>query len=215
MRLIKIALTQNGPAKLYSENEFEKLLGVRYLPHLTCADWTVEQWLRKRCMRADKKDKIHACSRWLGKLHGKALEDAFVPDITIRWIHEKIGYGVFTNKSLAKWEWIGEYAGILRQRPLLFPRLNDYCFMYPREWLPIRMFTIDSEKEGNFTRFINHSDFPNLESISVLHKGLFHIIFRPIREIPAGTELTYDYGELYWRTRKKLSEQAKETLGLA
>lgn len=203
MRHIKIALTSDGPAKEMSETRFEEVFGVRYFPHLEYADWTVERIIRKLCGKAEKAGKIGELALWLGKLHGKAIDEAKVPDITIRWIGENIGYGLFTNKPLSQWEFIGEYTGILRRRRLIFPDINDYCFMYPKEWISLKAFTIDSVATGNFTRFINHSDTPNLESVSVYHGGIFHIIFRAIKEIPAGTQLTYDYGDIYWRSRKK------------
>lgn len=203
MRLIKLALSPAAPAKEVSEERFNDLLGVRYFPQLECADWTVEQWIRHRCTQAEKKGKIGKLAQWLGKLHAKAIDQGSVPDVTIRWIHEKIGYGLFADRAFAKWEFIGEYTGILRRRALFFPDINDYCFMYPREWISMRAYTIDSEKQGNYTRYINHSDTPNMESVSVYHGGMFHIIFRTIQEIPAGTELTYDYGDIYWRGRRK------------
>lgn len=203
MRLIKIALTSSASAKAIPEDRFEEIFSVRYFPQLECSDWTVERWIRKRCEKAHKKGKIGDLALWLGKLHGKAIDEANIPDITIRWIGEAIGYGLYTNQPLSKWEYIGEYTGIIRRRRLIFPDVNDYCFMYPREWIATKAFTIDSEKQGNYTRFINHSDNPNLESVSVYHGGIFHIIFRAIREISAGTELTYDYGDVYWKGRKK------------
>ena len=93
----------------------------------------------------------------------------------------------------------------MRRRGLLRRDVNDYCFQYPREWTATKAFTIDSEDQGNYTRFINHSDTPNVESRSFFHDGVFHIAFRTIEEIEAGSELTYDYGEIYWNNRKKIS----------
>lgn len=202
--MIRIALSQSAPAKEVSITRFEELFGIRYLPFLECENWEVERHLKKKCARAHKKHKIGHLALWLGKLHSKQLSEGKTASLTIRWIHEKIGYGAFTEKMLPKWSFIGEYTGILRARSLLFPDLNDYCFMYPKEWLSLKAFTIDSEKQGNLTRFINHSDSPNCESLSIFHEGLFHVIFRTTKEVPADTELTYDYGNLYWKKRKKL-----------
>ncbi|MCH9608739.1 MAG: hypothetical protein S4CHLAM45_13200 [Chlamydiales bacterium] len=77
--------------------------------------------------------------------------------------------------------------------------------MYPREWIALKAFAIDSQAEGNLLRFVNHADTPNLESLSVYHDGLFHIIFRATREIKVGEELNYDYGGIYWNHRRKVS----------
>ena len=73
----------------------------------------------------------------------------------------------------------------------------------------MRAFTIDSEMQGNYTRFINHSETPNVESRSFFYDGVFHIAFRTIREIEVGEELTYDYGEIYWQSRRKIDHTAE------
>ncbi len=205
--MIKIALKDPSNYKEFTTQRFEELFDIAYYPHLEFADWKVEQWLRKMCAKALHLGKIGDLALWLGKLHRKALNNPTIPDITIGWRHEKIGYGIFANQPIKKWNLIGEYTGLLRRRNLFFPNVNDYCFMYPREWLALRAFTIDSSKQGNFTRFINHSDMPNLESVAVFHDGLFHIIVRATEDIPAGSELTYDYGDIYWTRRKKLHPQ--------
>lgn len=186
---------------------FEELFGVTYLPSTTFANWEVERWIRKKCAIALQKGDIGNLALWLGKLHAKVLAEPLIPEVTIRYINDTMGYGVFTDAPLKQWQFIGEYSGVVRRRKILFPNLNDYCFMYPREWPTFptfwKAFTIDSEKEGNFTRFINHSDTPNLESVGIFYGGFMRIIFRAIRDIEIGEELAYDYGDLYWRNRHK------------
>ncbi len=204
---LKIALKADEEPKEYPIKRFEELFGVTYLKALTFENWEVESWVRKKCLRADKRGKIGELARWLGTYHAKELAQGDIPDVAIRWMHEKIGYGLFTTKPFKKWQYIGEYTGILRRRSFLFPDINDYCFMYPSQWIPTRSFTIDSKKHGNYTRFINHKDEPNCESVSVYHDGVFHILFRTIKDIPAGVELTYDYGGSYWERRKKLKDK--------
>lgn len=201
---LKVALKPNTPPKEFSIRRFEELFGLQYLSHLQFSDWRCEQWIRKKCAWAYKKGRIGDLNLWLGKLHAKEMISGAIPDVSIRWIHDKIGYGLFTNRPFKKWEFIGEYTGLLRGRSLLFPKVNDYCFMYPTEWKwAFKAFTIDAGKQGNYTRFINHSDTPNSESVSVYHDGFFHIIFRTIEDIPADTQLTYDYGDIFWREKVK------------
>jgi uncharacterized protein len=212
MTMIYISLNQNEEPYPMSIERFEELFSLKYCHQLEFSDWKTEQWLRQHCAAAQKKGRIGQLALWLGKLHEKQIEEAPLSDFSIRWIGPQIGYGTFTRKPLKKWGFIGEYTGLLRRRNLFFPNINDYCFMYPRAWLAFKAFTIDSERYGNFTRFINHSDCPNCESVSVFQNGIFHIIFRAIQEIPAGEELTYDYGNIYWNRRKKLPEQPVEEL---
>lgn len=201
---ISLSLTESNQAKKVSIDRFEELFQIRYLSHLEFENWETEQWIKKRCQRADKRGRIGELARWLGHLHRKEIEEAIVPDLSLRWIHEKIGYGLFANRSFQPWEFIGEYTGLVRQRRRFFPNINDYCFMYPNEWFPLRAFTIDGNQQGNYTRFINHSDTPNCESVAVYHDGYLHIILRTIQAVPQDTQLTYDYGDIYWRRRKKI-----------
>ena len=53
---------------------------------------------------------------------------------------------------------------------------------------------IDSKRFGNKSRFINHSNTcPNLETKIIFANGDYHIILTPIRPIPSGHELLFDY----------------------
>ncbi len=213
MKQLNIALQaeQQSPHQ-FTIKRFEELFELHYLEKLAFENWEVERWIKEQCAGAEKKGRIGKLALWLGKLHGSQLDRGEIPDLTIRWIGERIGYGIFTNKPFKKWEFIGEYTGLLRRRQYFIRNINDYCFMYPRAWLTLKSFTIDSAKQGNFTRFINHSDQPNCESIAVFHDGIFHIMFRTIQEIPAGTELSYDYGDIYWSRRKKLQTPPEELI---
>jgi len=188
------------------EKELEKLFNITYLPHLEYAHFYVETYLQKKCRKAHARGRIGDLAIWLGQLHAKELKERAIPDVTIQWMGEKKGYGVLANKAFKRWTFIGEYTGVVRRRRIMFPDLNDYCFMYPREWISLKAFTIDSEREGNFTRFINHGDCPNLESIGVFYDKMMHIMFRTIKDIAPGEELTYDYGDVYWDKREKAPE---------
>ena len=53
---------------------------------------------------------------------------------------------------------------------------------------------------SSWYRFINHSDDPNL-AVKVLPKGIGgkpRIWFVALRDVTAGEELCFDYGETYW-----------------
>lgn len=187
-----------------STERFEELFQIRYLQHLEFENWEAEQWIKNKSKKAEKRGRMGDLAIWLGHFHRKEIEEAKVPDLSIRWIDESIGYGLFTTRTFQPWEFIGEYTGLVRRRKRLRPNINDYCFMYPHEWFPTRAYTIDGNKQGNYTRFINHSDTPNCESVAVYHDGYLHIILRTIQEVPKGAQLTYDYGDIYWRRRKKI-----------
>lgn len=59
------------------------------------------------------------------------------------------------------------------------------------------LYVVDGKKYGSVTRFMNHSCNPNckLFSVSQHHadQKIFDMAFFAIKDIPAGTELTFDY----------------------
>lgn len=206
MKTFKVILKDETQLKIMNVEELERAFNIHYLPHLKFDHWKIERYVRKKCERALKRGAFSPLAIWLGKLHQNELSSARVPDITIKVVQPDVGYGIITNRALPCFHFIGEYTGLVRRRPLFFPNrsLNDYCFAYPREWWTLHPLTIDSEKMGNYTRFINHSDHPNLESVGILFDGVFRILFRTLKKVEAGEELTYNYGDVYWDVRKKL-----------
>jgi euchromatic histone-lysine N-methyltransferase len=69
------------------------------------------------------------------------------------------------------------------------------------------LFVCDAKFYGNFTRFINHSCEPNVVGIRTFtsHQDdrFPHISFFTNQDIPAGTELTLNYGDTYWLVKCK------------
>ncbi len=205
---VKIKVSHRADASdlfLYDKKRFTEIFQVEYLSSLVFDSWEVERDIRKKCEQAHKKGNIGQLALWLGQLHEKTLKEELFPSLHLRWIDEKIGYGLFADDFIQPWQCVGEYAGLVRRRNLFFRNINDYCFMYPKEWRSFKAYTIDSAKKGNFTRFINHSDTPNCESVAVYYDGVFHILFRALKVIAPGEQLTYDYGSIYWQRRKKLT----------
>lgn len=206
MHTIKVSLCPSH-LRYFDLPRLEKIFEIKYIHHLQFEDSYCEEFIRDRCRKAFKKEKIDSLALWLGTYHAKDLDRTSIPDVTLKWIDPKIGYGIFSNTSFKKWDYIGEYAGLLKRKNFRFPNVNDYCFMYPRSFkFQRKSFTIDSEKYGNYTRFINHSDFPNAETICVFHEGIFRVLIRACKPIYPGEEITYDYGEYYWQRRTKLDQ---------
>ena len=120
------------------------------------------------------------------------------------------GRGVVAGRDLVEGERVCEYKGdrigwpeALRRHP------HD-----PAEPFHTFYFTIDDDTvidgnaNGNIARWINHSCAPNCEADMVEVKGETRIYISTLRDIPAGTELVYNYGlELDERYTKKLKKQ--------
>jgi uncharacterized protein len=206
---IGVSHKSEGKRVIYTIGMLERVFGIHYLPHLRCHDWRVEKWVLKKGAYLAKNSLVAELPLWLGSFHKKEIESTETDHFTIKWIDPEIGYGLFTEKEIPAWSFVGEYSGVLRSRGFFKRTINDYCFMYPYLGSPWHPLTIDSETWGNFTRFINHSDDPNLESYSFFIDGVFRIGFRTLRPISPGEELRYDYGDIYWLHRKKQSEFSK------
>jgi hypothetical protein len=180
--------------------ELGREMGFVPTPGLIFSDELTEQKVRERCAKALRKEWVIPEQKWLGVFYEKEILTPVLPDVAIEWIHADVGYGVVANCAISPRSYLGEYAGLVRKR---IRRLdNDYCFDYSIGAGRSSAFVIDAQERGNFVRFINHSDTPNLEPASVLCGGMMHIILYALKPIAKGTELTYNYGEGYWKNRK-------------
>lgn len=152
------------------------------------------------------------------------------PHLVRKKLPDNLGYGIFLHpnaKPLLKGELIGPYAGEVSLIPQNAPDDSAYAFeplsditltkeeqalfgngnrYHPRRlyWL-----SIDAEKKGNFTRFINHSAKPNLiaELFSIppntlgLAPAPIEVIYLAKKTIQPGEQLLVDYegdDNSYW-----------------
>lgn len=197
-------ITPNGDSlHIHSPRDFEAIFKMGYLVGVSFRDAKTQDKIEKQCAKALCKDWITTRQKWLGHYYADAIRGKIQLDLTIAWIDEKIGYGVWTNRDIPSHAYIGEYTGILRKRFFFGRWKNRYCFDYNIGEGRKSGFVIDAQDVGNYTRFINHSFEPNLEPASVYCDGLIHVIIYAPQAIPAGTQLCYDYGEDYWQKRNK------------
>lgn len=141
---------------------------------------------------------------WLAAYHAPSLEQSPIPPLSIRWIDPSIGYGLFAKKYFPRGVYIGEYTGRVRAYLPLYTKRGDYSWLYlpPGTFFPLYLF-VDAGEYGNFTRFINHAEISNLESILVPHGSYPRILLLTKREIAPEEQLTLNYGDKYWQSRKK------------
>jgi SET domain-containing protein len=100
-----------------------------------------------------------------------------------------IGLGLFAARPIPERTPIVEYTGrripTCEAQEIDRRRANKYLFEIDRRW------TIDGATRTNMARYVNHSCDPNAEAES--SRG--RLIYRAIRNIPEGEEITVDYGE--------------------
>ncbi|XP_041035607.1 histone-lysine N-methyltransferase ASH1L isoform X1 [Carcharodon carcharias] len=112
-----------------------------------------------------------------------------------RFRAEGKGWGIRTKETLKAGQFIIEYLGEVvseqefRNRMIeQYQNHNDhYCLNLDSGMV------IDSYRMGNEARFINHSCNPNCEMQKWSVNGVYRIGLFALKDVNAGTELTYDY----------------------
>lgn len=179
----------------YSIDEFEEFAGMQYLSQLAFKNPDVYADVKNECLKAERTGRVSQRAKWIGARYEKEIYSGYINAVSVQWIDEKIGYGLFAEKKIHDDEYIGQFTGVLREWNWLFsPRLNEYCFRYPLYHMWFKRFTVDAEKWGNETSFINHSNTPNSETLVGYVNHLYHVNVIAIREIEKGEQITYDYG---------------------
>ena len=101
------------------------------------------------------------------------------------------GLGLFATETIEKRELIVEYTGRLitnaKAQELEYVRANRYLFELNSRW------TIDGSSRRNLARYVNHACKPNAEADTVRGR----MMYRAIKRIQPGTQITIDYGEEY------------------
>ena len=131
----------------------------------------IESRIKKRCTKAHKRGRFTEKQLWMGHYFSQEIKEGSCADVTIAWIDETIGYGVWSNREIPAYTYVGEYLGTLRRPTFFRDRDNYYNFNY---YVTLNYFErnlrapylVDAQDAGNFTRYINHSDRPNLAMAS-------------------------------------------------
>ncbi len=197
-----ILIYRNSDEKVHSIpiSEFEKRLNITYTDSLIFDSIKTIHKVAKKCDRKMKKENLRQMNTWTLALHKKEMESDLDDLFYIKWINRYLGYGVFAARDIPALTYVGEYTGIVKRRNNRKNRFNDYIFSYDLCGKSTR-WCIDAKEKGNFTRFLNHSDSPNLTSRWVIKNGITHIIIFSNHRILKGAQLTYCYGPWYWRSR--------------
>nr|GAT51820.1 SET-domain-containing protein [Mycena chlorophos] len=136
------------------------------------------------------------------------------------------GWGVRCPVPLPKGKVLGLYTGLLIKRveadklpgtrgAYLFDLDMNEDLYSDREEIDFEsLYTVDALPAGNWTRFLNHSCDPNLINKSVVLDSMpadnvAHIAFITCKDIPAYTELTFDYNPHHGIKFQQLSLEAQ------
>lgn len=207
--LIKFAGREDDGVESYTVEDFERIRGHAYLPELEFKSAKTLRRIQKQCARSLKKGVITSEIKWLGALYAEQIRRNHVADVSVRWIDERLGHGLFAEKTIEAGEYVGKYAGVVRRLSMIYKNFNDYCFFYPTSDLYFHQHIIDGKDKGNELRYANHSDIPNCEARTAFCDGILHIIVRAVEDIHPGTQITYDYTIDFWQTRSPFPNPAR------
>ncbi len=172
---------------------FEELFNFKYSSQLLFSSEQNKQEIAANCPYLFRLDWLFGKSQLEEGFEKKLSNEEYAPTI-VKWINEEKGYGLFAEKDLKQYAFVGEYTGLVRKIDNKHLKINPYCFSYPKKLFGKQDFIIDALEVGNLSRFINHSDRPNLQPLWLNKEGFSHLIFYTNRPIKGDTELTFDYG---------------------
>ncbi len=203
---ISISAMPKGSQSLQNltEKEFQHYFKVGYLRYPAFFDYEEFKKVLANCPWVLAKSFLGDENREQAKEFSSELKSGHCAKISIRWIDDVLEYGIFANTDIPQGTYIGEFTGAVRHLSRKHPTHNSYCFHYPTRFWSWNYYVIDALRMGNQTRFINHSDRPNLQPICICDRRLLHIVFIAKVAIKAGEQLTYDYGRDFWKTREKI-----------
>lgn len=193
--------------KQYKHKDFKSFFNVDYYPGLYIPeqyDFAVNPDVVAKNRKYKKHKKYYDD---LAERYGAELAANKCAELSVRFVSDKVGHGLFADKDIKKGELIGEYTGKLIVKTQKDVG-NAYLFIYPgvyrdAEGNKVR-FRIDAKKQGNALRFANHSDDnTNAEVIEIPYKGRWYVAYRASKKIRKDTQILVSYGPYYWKTRGK------------
>ena len=198
----QLMIEKDGEIAQIGPQELERRCRIIYNPQLDFLKKAQQFSVMRKTMNYHEKGLLDPQQMWLGAYFQKEIDSLVLPPVRLKWISDAIGWGVFAERDLKPMEFIGEYAGRVR-RKMRSDKKNAYCFQYTIVNGDQTPYTVDAMDQGGLTRFINHSDHPNLKSALATLRQLSHVILFVSRPIQKGEQLCYDYGIDYWKKRGK------------
>ncbi|KAI1172487.1 hypothetical protein F4777DRAFT_561471 [Nemania sp. FL0916] len=128
------------------------------------------------------------------------------------------GYGLFTTEDIAQDEFVIEYVGELisqdegvrreARRGDVFDESSNSSYLFTL--LEQEGIWVDAAIYGNLSRYINHQDSNCNVTPKIMYvNGEYRIKFTSLRDIRAGEELFFHYGENFPNLTKKLLQEEK------
>lgn len=187
----------------YNEQNFReknqalfKKLGVTYLKNIEIISPDIKQLDAKH---TDRYLRNPAYYDNLEKKYRSQIARGHVTPISVRFINDKIGYGVFAEADIAKDQFVGEYTGrVMDLKDIKDTKYTWGYFTGHNKYGKSIDTSLDAGPAGNEMRFVNHDYKPNVKMQYIIQDGKWHVCYVAIAPIKKGEQLLVDYGKRYW-----------------
>lgn len=135
----------------------------------------------------------------LEKKHQRQIARGYIAPISVRFIDDKIGYGVFAEADIVQDQFVGEYTGqVMDLKDIKDTKYTwGYLVGHDKYGQPINT-SLDAGFAGNEMRFVNHDYQPNVKMQYIPQDDKWHVCYVAIKPIKKGEQLLVDYGKRYW-----------------
>ncbi|XP_066569342.1 histone-lysine N-methyltransferase EHMT1 isoform X2 [Amia ocellicauda] len=146
----------------------------------------------------------HACSCWRS-CKNRVVQNGLRIRLQL-FRTRKMGWGVRTLQDIPQGTFVCEYVGEIISDTEADVREDD-SYLFDLDNKVGDVYCIDARFYGNISRFINHMCEPNLFPVRAFtsHQDLRfpRIAFFSTKDIAAGEELGFDYGDRFWEIKSK------------
>jgi hypothetical protein len=182
-----------------SRHKLESLLSFTYLDHLLFPySETIEYVSYLTASFIDPQQREEGLG-WGGRF-AKQIRKGEIANVSVRYVDETVGHGLFSEEDLAKGQYVGEYVG-----KIIEPTVGSdtsYQMKYVLDTISRKALVIDAKDGGNLLRFANHAEQANMRPVIAHLDDLIHVLFIADRDIAAGEQLCYNYGKGYWSEKE-------------
>lgn len=162
----------------------------------------LENWVEyKRQYERFSKEQLKQLEVHFKKIQTGPGDEEYSSRVEIKFISDRVGYGVFAKEDIPPDILLGHYAGvILLKEEMTSP---DYLFKLPS----MEPLCLDGHKKGNWTRFMNHAEVEkaNVYCVHYLTERAPYVVFFTDKKwIKKGEQFLFPYGKGYWKNREFL-----------
>ena len=104
--------------KAYSIPELESRLNFKYVRLNSFESPEEQQEIKERGLKKWKEGGVSEESQELGAQFIREIEAASIPHVSIRYLGEALGSGLFLEEAIEAGSYVGEYTGVVRKNDL-------------------------------------------------------------------------------------------------